>query len=225
MNKYTTEYAAEQLIWAIVDWEIIVNRHDGHRCWTEVEDESTMGKHARLIQHLMQGFRIDVGRKNFWHPYPESSWLTQGMESAQIAYGYKMVEGLSTNMRSIRLNTPVKISDHEINMYDVFKASCNESLVQHFIIDSLKFAIKMLAPLTPIGANPESTKTSVANAIDNDRKGLEQQIRTYLLKELQPLITILCAQAEPWVCNAFDKYPSAEEIREKYINEAADDWC
>ena len=92
-------------------------------------------------------------------------------------------------------------------------------------MDSLKFATKMLAPLTPIGANPESTYTTVSIAIDNDRKGLEQQIRTYLLKEFKPLIALLCAQAEPWVCNAFDKYPSAEEIREKYISEAADEWC
>lgn len=223
MTKYTTKYAAEQLIWAIIDWENIVNRYDGHRCWTEPA-EGAMGEHARLIQQLMEGFRIDVGRKNFWHPHPESSWLTQGMESAQIAYGYKMVEGLSSGIRSIRLHTPIKTSDHEIDMYEVFTASCNEFLVQHFIIDALKFAIKMLSPLTPIGANPESTYTSVAIAIDNDRKGLEQQIRTYLLKELQPLILLLCTQAEPWVSSICEKLPSVADIRRKYEDEALEDY-
>ena len=53
---------------------------------------------------------------------------------------------------------------------------------------------------------------------------VEQQIRTYLLKELQPLITILCTQAELWVSSIFEKYPSAEKIREQYVHEAADNW-
>ena len=35
IKQYTPEYTAEQLIWSIVDWENIVNRYDGHRCWTE----------------------------------------------------------------------------------------------------------------------------------------------------------------------------------------------
>ena len=65
IKQYTPEYTAEQLIWSIVDWENIVNRYDGHRCWTEPA-EGAMGEHARLIQQLMEGFRIDVGiKKNF----------------------------------------------------------------------------------------------------------------------------------------------------------------
>lgn len=221
MNKYTKEYAAEQLIWAIVDWENIVNHYDEHRCWTEAKT-GAMEEHANLIRQLMQGFHIDVDRKEFWHPHLENSWLTQGMEVAKIAYGYKMVEGLSPGIRRIHLNTPVKISDDEIDMYEVFKASCDGNLVLHFIIDSLKFAIKMLAPLTPIGANPGSTYTTVAIAIDEGRKILEQQIRAHLLKELQPLIALLCAQAEPWESSIYAKLPSVQDIRTRYENEALD---
>ena len=182
MNQYTTAYASEQLIWSIIDRENIVNYDNKDRCWTEPAKGAT-GEHAHLIQELLQGFRINVGRKEFWHPHPENSWLTQGMDAARIAYGYKMIEGMSSGSGAgrLHLNNPIKTTDHEINMHEAFKASCDEHLVNHFVIDSLKFAIKMLAPLTPIGANPGGTYTTVAIAIDKDRKRLEQQIRTYIL--------------------------------------------
>ena len=136
-----------------------------------------------------------------------------------------MVEGLNPGFGRIHLNKHnIKIVDGEINMYEVFQAACDSALVRHFVMDALKFATKMLAPLTPIGANPESTYTTVSIAVYNDRKEFERQIRSYLLKELQPLIQLLCAQAETWVTSVCEKLPSFQEIRRKYENEALEDY-
>ena len=138
MNPYTTKYAAEQLIWSIIDWEIIVNSHDEHRCWTEPTKGGVIEEHAFLIRELSRGFRADVGRKEFWHPHPENPWITQGIDAARIAYGPKIVAGLEMGTRTLDLrDKKLTISENGIDMYDLFKAYCDEHMAMHFIQDSL----------------------------------------------------------------------------------------
>ena len=220
---------AQRFIWAVIDWEILVNSYGKHQCWYgDFEPNSAIGIHASVLCALQEGFRAGKGHQGFWNPHGEFSWVQKGFEGAKKAYAPKLMTAITHRDGLLPYSSekePILITDNYINLNTVVDAHITPSMIQHYILDSLRFAVDILRPFLNQGINLEGGYGPIDDALYLEKKQIQENLQDELRTHLHPFCMLLCGQMEDYLPNYMTKYPhTTQNIRNEYENERLEDF-